>query len=200
MNGTGINQWDDNASKDVVFRGVISPWKGIHVGGSGRYGKQLPYSKDAGDGERVTIGGELKVEYFNFILQGEYLYGYGKNLKGKEGAGCGGGGTPDIKGELERNGYYATLLYKTPWNLEPVVKYEYFNPNAKSDYELDPSYPTEAVSSWTFGLNYFINDWSRVQVNYIINDDPNETHSLIVDRNDAYFGQQFVIQFQAVLQ
>ena len=80
------------------------------------------------------------------------------------------------------------------------VKYEYFNPNAKSDYDLDPAYPTEAVTSWTFGLNYFINDWSRVQVNYILNDDPNDTHSLIVDRNDAYFGQQFVIQFQAVLQ
>ncbi len=200
MNGTGINTWDDNSSKDIVFRGVFYPWKGIQVGGSGRYGKQLAYSSAAGDGERISIGGEMKLEYFNFILQGEYIYGYGKNLKGKEGAGCGGGGTPDIKGELERNGYYFTLLYQTPWNLEPVVKYETFNPASKYDYELDPAYPTQVVSSWTFGLNYFINDWSRVQVNYILNDDPNDTHSLIVDRNDAYFGQQFVIQFQAVLQ
>jgi len=200
MNGTGINQWDDNSSKDIVFRGIIYPWTGVHIGGSGRYGKQTPYSKAAGDGVRTTIGAEIKLEYFNFMLQGEYLYGYGKNLAGKAGAGCGGGGTPAIVGELERSGYYAMLLYKTPWNLEPVVKYEVYNPADKYDYELDPTYPTESVSTITLGLNYFVNDWSRIQLNYMIHDDSNEVHSLITDRNDAYFKQQFVIQFQAILQ
>ena len=208
MNGAGINQWDNNNAKDVAFRGIISPWEGINVGGSVRYGKQRPSDPNNGDGVKTMIGGELAVDYFNFLFHAEYIYGYGKNLRGVAGSGCGGGGTPDIKGELERDGYYAMLLYKTPWHLEPVVKYEYFNPNMKSDYVLPAGSPTEAVSSWTFGFNYFINDWSRVQVNYIIHNDDNVAsggtdnynNSLIVDHDGNYFKQQFVIQLQAVLQ
>jgi hypothetical protein len=208
LNGSGINRWDNNNAKDIAFRGIIRPWEGIDVGGSFRTGKQTPYSYNEGDGKRTTIGAELAVEFFNFLFHGEYLYGYGKNLKGVAGAGCGGGGIPDIKGELERNGYYAMLLYKTPWNLEPVVRYEFFDPMAKADYDLDATEPTETVSTWTFGLNYFINDWARVQVNYMIHDDNNVyttdaesvNNSLLVDNDGNYFKSQFVIQLQAVLQ
>ena len=209
MNGTGINQWDNNNAKDIAFRGIISPWKGIDVGGSFRYGKQLRSDQTKDGGIRTTIGAELAVEYFNFLFHGEYLYGYGKNLKGTAGAGCGGGGIPDIEGELDRTGYYALLLYKTPWNLEPVVKYEFFNPMAQADYELKSDQATEPISTLTLGINYFINDWARVQVNYMINDDKNvytdengnnHNNSLIVDHDGYYFKQQFVIQLQAVLQ
>ncbi|MEN8224394.1 MAG: porin [Bacteroidota bacterium] len=213
MNGTGINTWDNNNSKDIAARGVFSVWDGINIGGSLRTGKhKRSASNPDGDsfGTKTTFGGELSVDMFNFLLQGEYIYGYGENLAGVEAAGCGGGGTPDIPGELERNGYYAMLLYKTPWNLEPVVKYEYFNPNANSDYELKPSTPSEPISTLTLGFNYFINDWSRVQVNYMIHDDQNVytddatgvsfNNSLIVDNAGNHFKQQFVIQLQAILQ
>ncbi|RLD48961.1 MAG: hypothetical protein DRI97_18510 [Bacteroidetes bacterium] len=209
MNGTGINQWDNNNSKDIAFRGIISPWKGIDVGGSFRTGQQEPANSKDGYGTRTTIGGELSVDFFNFLFQGEYLYGYGENLKGTEGGGCGGGGTPDIDGELERNGWYAMLLYKTPWNLEPVVKYEYFNPKAKADYTLAYDAAVNEVTTLTLGINYFINDWSRVQINYMIHNDDNvytdasgdvKNYSLIHDANGNYFKQQFVIQVQAILQ
>ena len=147
-----------------------------------------------GKGEKIAFGAELEVDYFNFLFQAEYIYGYGKNLKGQAGGGCGGGGTPDIQGELERDGYYAMLLYKTPWGLEPVVKYEYFNPNLKSDYNLASDQPTEPMNAWTFGINYFINDWSRLQVNYIIHSDDNVVtdgtnnmnNSLYVDHDDYF--------------
>ena len=208
MNGTGINQWDNNNAKDFIFRGVLSPWTGISVGGSARFGEQRPSNADNGMGEKVAFGGELEVDYFNFLFQAEYIYGYGKNLKGQAGGGCGGGGTPDISGELERDGYYAMLLYRTNFGLEPVVKYEYYNPNLKSDYNLASDQPTEAMTAWTFGLNYFINDWSRLQVNYIIHSDDNVisdgtgnmNNSLYVDHDGNFFKQQFVIQLQAVLQ
>lgn len=207
MNGIGINEWDDNNSKDIVFRGVISPWEGINVGGSMRYGKQRPSTPADGAGVKTVIGGEVAINYFNFLFHAEYIYGYGKNLRGVAGGGCGGGGTPDIPGELERDGYYAMLLYKTPWNLEPVVKYEYFNPNMKSDYTLASTTASKTVTSWTFGINYFINDWSRVQVNYIMHNDGNvetsgtdiHNNSMITDHDGNYFKQQFVIQLQAVL-
>ncbi len=209
MNGTGINQWDNNNSKDVAFRGIISPWTGIDIGGSFRTGKQKPANSMDGYGTRITIGGEISVNYFNFLLQGEYLYGYGKNLKGTEGGGCGGGGSPDIDGELDRTGWYAMLLYKTPWNLEPVIKYEYFNPKTQADYTLDYDAAIHEATTLTLGINYFINDWSRVQVNYMIHNDKNvysdangdmKNYSLIHDAGGNYFKQQFVIQLQAVLQ
>ena len=210
LNGSGINQWDNNNSKDLAARAVFSVWDGIDIGGSFRTGKQRPSDAANGDGIKTTIGGELSVDYFNFLLQAEYLYGYGKNLRGVPAAGCGGGEIPDISGELERNGYYAMLLYKTPWNLEPVVKYEYYNPNAKSDYDLKPGVASQPISTITLGFNYFINDWSRVQVNYMIHDDQNVytdavtgtnvNNSLIVDNDGNHFKQQFVIQLQAILQ
>jgi hypothetical protein len=209
MNGTGINQWDNNNSKDIAFRGVISPWTGIDIGGSFRTGKQKPANSADGYGTRTTIGGELSVSYFNFLFQGEYLYGYGENLRGTEGGGCGGGGTPDIDGELDRTGWYAMLLYKTPWNLEPVIKYEYYNPNAQSDYTLAYDAAIYEATTLTLGINYFINDWSRVQVNYMIHNDKNvytdangdmKNYSVIHDVDGNYFKQQFVIQLQAVLQ
>jgi len=98
MNGTGINTWDDNNGKDVVGRLVLSPWTGINVGGSMRYGKQRPSVAGDGDGIKKVIGAELAVDYFNFLFHAEYLYGYGKNLRGVAGGGCGGGGTPNIPG------------------------------------------------------------------------------------------------------
>jgi phosphate-selective porin OprO/OprP len=209
MNGSGINQWDNNNAKDIAGRLVFSAWDGIDIGGSFRTGKQRPSDYNNGDGIKTTIGGELSVNYFNFLLQAEYIYGYGENLRGVPAAGCGGGEIPDIPGELERNGYYAMLLYRTPWNLEPVVKYEYYNPNAKSNYELKSTVPSESISTITLGFNYFINDWSRVQVNYMIHDDKNVgtyadgtnfNNSLIVDNDGNHFKQQFVIQLQAILQ
>jgi|GEM_PF-173137 len=213
MNGTGINTWDNNNAKDIAGRLIFSVWDGIDVGGSFRMGAQKPYDANVNDGkgEKVTLGGELSVDYFNFLLQAEYLYGYGKNLAGVAAAGCGGGEIPPIKGELERNGYYAMLLYKTPWALEPVVKYEFFNPDAKhTGYDRLPSETTEKVSSWTFGLNYFINDWSRVQVNYIIHNDDNvytdavnptnSYNNSLLTHDGNFYKQQFVIQLQAVLQ
>lgn len=211
LNGVGINTWDNNNSKDVALRGVFSPWKGINIGGSFRYGKQLKEDKNLDkDPIRTTIGTEVAVDFFNFLFHAEYIYGYNQNTKGTSGGGCGGGGTPGVPGQLERDGYYAMLLYKTPWNLEPVIKYEYFNPNLKSDYTLSSDTPSETVTSWTFGINYFINDWSRLQINYILHNDDNVytggdtptqnyNNALVTDHNGYYFKQQFVIQLQAVL-
>lgn len=49
--------------------------------------------------------------------------------------------------------------YKTKWNLEPVIKYDTYDPDlALSD---------DWNSNITFGFNYFLNDWTRVQFNYV---------------------------------
>jgi hypothetical protein len=53
---------------------------------------------------------------------------------------------------------FVTVLYNTPWNIQPVIKYENFN----SDIDIADN--MEQIT--TFGVNYFFNEWTRLQVNY----------------------------------
>ncbi|MBI9037345.1 MAG: hypothetical protein JEY97_04360 [Bacteroidales bacterium] len=53
-------------------------------------------------------------------------------------------------------------LYNTPWNLQPVFKYGNYDPDTDADNTMKNTY--------TIGLNYFFNDWTRLQANYVIND------------------------------
>jgi len=50
-------------------------------------------------------------------------------------------------------------MYMTDWNLQPVVKYESFDPDTETD--------NDALNIITFGFNYFFNDWTRLQLNYL---------------------------------
>ena len=49
-------------------------------------------------------------------------------------------------------------LYNTPWNIQPVIKYENYNT------DIDEANQMEQIT--TFGVNYFFNEWTRLQVNY----------------------------------
>ena len=64
-----------------------------------------------------------------------------------------------VPGTVKRNGYWAQALYMTPWNIQPIVKYEMYDPNTDSE--------DNALSTITFGFNYFFNDWTRLQMNYL---------------------------------
>ena len=63
------------------------------------------------------------------------------------------------KPDLEKSGYWAQAMYLTPWNLQPVVKYESFDPDIDTDNNIQ--------NIITFGFNYFFNDWTRLQLNYL---------------------------------
>jgi phosphate-selective porin len=45
------------------------------------------------------------------------------------------------------------------YGLQPVVKYEYFDPDTDVD--------DNGSSIVTAGVNYFFNDWTRLQLNYL---------------------------------
>ncbi|MEA2095369.1 MAG: porin [Candidatus Cloacimonadota bacterium] len=47
----------------------------------------------------------------------------------------------------------------TPWNVQPVIKYESYDPNTDADNDVEDII--------TFGVNYFFNDWTRLQLNYL---------------------------------
>jgi hypothetical protein len=166
MNGTGINHWDDNKYKDFIARLVISPWEWLHIGGSYRYGKTG--KKDA-DGQKIKKrwGVDLSLEWRNVLVQGEYISGTDIGLI-KSGGGCGKATSATNLETYNKDGFFIMLGYMTPWRLQPIFKYESYNPDGttytyqwvEQDYE---------QNTMTFGLNYFLNDWTRIQVNYVYN-------------------------------
>ena len=55
-------------------------------------------------------------------------------------------------------------MYMTDWMIQPVVKYEWYD--ADTDEENTTSDNTIKKIT-TFGINYFFNDWTRLQLNYL---------------------------------
>ena len=162
MNGVGLNNVDDNGGKDFVGRLLFQPFgakKILAIGGSFRYGTAKPQDVTATTQDtHLRYGFEANFKMKNFTLQGEYIYG---NDEGSytTGGGCGGPGTV-VQGSIERNGWYFTAMYMTSIRLQPVIKYEYF--------DSDISQTDQFKYITTLGVNYFFNDWTRLQANYLL--------------------------------
>ena len=158
MNGTGRGVKDDNEVKDYVGRLILSPFDWIKAGGGFSFGKAVPAIDGADDDERNRYSAELEVNKGNILLQAEYLFGEDIGSY-TTGGGCGGEPLVVHQGTVKRNGYFIQALYMTPWNLQPVFKYETYDAN------LDEDDNTQNVM--TFGFNYFLNEWTRIQANYL---------------------------------
>jgi phosphate-selective porin len=159
-NGTGLGITDDNRGKNYSGRVVLSPVKGLSLGVSYLYGKQKPNDETATEDDlKKRFGFDLEYRYKNFLMQGEYLHGEDKGSY-TTGGGC--GSPPVVQlGSINRAGYFVSAMYLTPWKLEPVFKFETYDPNLAEDESGD------IQNIMTFGLNYFLNDWTRIQVNYL---------------------------------
>ncbi len=176
-NGTGMNKIDNNRRKDITARLVVSPMDWFHIGGSYKYGSVLA---DNNSDKLTRYGADIAVEKFNFLFQGEYIGGVDDGFE-MQGGGCGEDPTiTPIDGKINKNGFFTMLLYKTPWNLQPVVKYETYEPNTDIENDIN--------NSTTLGINYFFNEWTRLQLNYIINDFANNNKP-----NDMFVAQLQVI-------
>ena len=149
MNGRGLGIKDNNTKKDMIGRVIYKPLDFLSVGGSFRYG--FPNTDDA---ERISYAGEIELKFGEFLLQGEYIYDEG-DYNRAAGGGC--GSDPLTLGE-ERSGAYVQALYMTSFMLQPVVKWEFF--------DIDNAIDDNNLYIYTFGANYFFNDWTRLQVNY----------------------------------
>ena len=174
-NGTGKNMWDIDRSKDFIGRLVFAPFDYISLGGSYHYGKQKNADVTVTKmDERMRYGFDITLRKYNFILQTEYVYGQDKGSK-LIGGGC--GETPElVVGDFKSNGYYAQLMYNTKWKLMPLVKYESYDPDMnKEDYD----HTAYRQSALTFGLNYYPNDWTRLQLNYLYNIETSSSTELI---------------------
>jgi len=188
LNGTGINKSDDNKFKDIVARLVISPFEWLKIGGSFRTGKigKIPVSGET-QIERTRFGGDLSFEYKNIIIQGEYVAGEDIGTV-PTGGGCGKSTSDDDTEKANKSGYMVQAMYMTPWRIQPIVKYQTFDPNEKS-YIYQGVSQDFVQNTMTLGINYFLNDWTRIQINYIYNAE--ET------ANDEYKNDALLIQVQA---
>jgi len=196
-NGTGLNKFDNNTYKDYIGRIIVSPLDWVHVGASYRYGKQKPVKEELDPDERSRWGVDLSLEKANFIFQAEYIEAMDKGSY-EEGGGC--GSTPVIKiGDKKRNGYMAQLLYMTPWNIQPIVKFESYDPNIKiEDLEGDApdKYDYDKQMDYTFGLNYFFNEWTRLQLNYVYRlEESGDTDATYHEIDNDFFVMQLQVTF-----
>lgn len=156
MNGTGLGHRDDNHFKDVVARVGVNPFTWLHVGGSFKYG-QAPSAASLPDPDvRTRIGGEADMNFGKLIVQCEYIFAkdQGSSIVG---GGCSGGGEVVI-GDKTRSGGFVQAMYNINYMIQPVVKFEL--------YDADGAIKNNEEYITTLGLNYFFNDWTRLQVNY----------------------------------
>jgi len=168
LNGSGINTWDDNKYKDIAGRLVVAPLEWLKIGASGRFGKQDVKKTDQVQKTRTRFGADISVEYWNFLLQGEYLMG--KDVgKVSSGGGCGGKSTTaDDDETYNKSGFFVQLAYMFPFNLQPIVKFETYEPD-ETTYQYLHVEQAFVQNTLTFGINYFLNDWTRIQINYLYN-------------------------------
>jgi len=156
LNGTGLLVKDKDNFKDVVARLMMKPAKWAQIGTSFKTGKSANDDVSLGNDTRTRFGADLELNYRNFLVQSEYIYAKDEGSY-TVGGGC--GSVPEVvQGNIERSGLFVMALYKTPWSIEPVIKYENYNSDMSKTKNL------EQVT--TLGLNYFFNDWTRLQVNY----------------------------------
>lgn len=188
MNGTGINKFDNNANKAFAGRLTVSPWADhLTIGGSARY-ELVGNEGIDGQPKKQRYAGDLTFEGWNFLVQGEYIVGVDTDKEGGGGSGGGGCGGKDINAGLvnyNKSGFWAQAMYMTPINLQPVIKYESYDSGATSyefaygplgnESEIAPQDYNQ--STITIGLNYFLNEWTRLQVNYLINKEAGDNAS-----------------------
>ncbi|WP_319591516.1 porin [uncultured Draconibacterium sp.] len=158
MNGTGLLEKDADKYKDLVGRVRLQPNDWMHVGGSFRFGKAASQDETVTEpDERTRLGAEFEIEKYGFLVQGEYIWSEDKGSY-LVGGGC--GGDPElVQGSVKREGLSIMALYNLTYNLQPVIKYENYN----SDLSLGNN-NMEHIT--TLGINYFFNEWTRLQVNY----------------------------------
>lgn len=164
MNGTGFNVLDDNNNKNVIGRVVINPFSNLKVGGSFKVGKINPTdpTKDLNDIFRVAA--ELQYSWKNLLLQSEAIYGKDELHSASQVpiyGGCGGivGFETKQTGSYHKSGFWAIASYKVNDKVEPVLKFDTWN----SEHGVFG----KRINYYTVGLNYYVNDYSRVQINYV---------------------------------
>lgn len=190
MNGTGVNQFDNNRNKSIVARLTVHPVEFLTLGASYRYGTNPPQADGVTQEDtKKRFGFDADINFKGFRIQGEYVHGTDEGSY-TTGGGCG-GETETVLGSIKRQGFFVQAMYMTPWRLQPIFRFERYDPNldmGASDAALTSAFGVHNIM--TYGINYFFNDKVRLQINYLYQAE--ETAKLEVP-NDG-----IIAQFQIV--
>ncbi|HEY6160111.1 MAG TPA: porin [Bacteroidia bacterium] len=153
FNGQGINVVDLNESKDIAGRLVAHPFHFFDIGAS-YYNGYDAWGSPSKNQRRVRSGAEVAFHYHSWSVKAEYILGQDGKTK--------------INGKTEdlvRAGWYTQATWFIfPKQLQVVLRYDTYDPNT---FKAPESQPQNDITSWyTGGLNYFINEWAKVQVSY----------------------------------
>jgi phosphate-selective porin OprO/OprP len=144
LNGAGINTVDNNQSKDIAGRLLLHPVKLLDLGFSYYNGYDRFISSPTKNQERIRWGSEFAINYNLFTLKGEYIWGQEGNSN-----------------PIVHAGWYLQGTYFLwPKHLQGVFRYDTYDP------DLNKSKSLETSTYYVFGVNYFFNRWTKLQVNY----------------------------------
>ncbi len=144
LNGAGINTLDNNQSKDIAARLVLHPFKILDVGASYYNGFDKFTSSPTRSQDRIRLGTEFALNYDLLSVKGEWI-------QGKE------GNTNPI---VHQGWYLQGSYFLWPKHLQGVFRYDTYDPDTgKSKDE-------ETSTYYVFGLNYFFNVWTKIQMDY----------------------------------
>jgi hypothetical protein len=160
LDGAGINTLDNNQSKDIDARLVFHPLKELAVGGSYYDGYDRFTSNLTKDQRRTRWGADLAFTEDNYSLKGEYI-------RGQEGKGIANAHTGN-PGVTTHDGWFAQAGYFfIPRHLEGLFRYDWYDPNTAK--------PEVRGAYYDFGLSYFFNVWTKLQLYYSLRDQQGAT-------------------------
>ena len=140
FNGSGINSSDNNNAKDFCGRIVIHPLTGIELGTDYYNGYDI-WGNNGKAQQRTRFGLEANINIKTVNVSMEYISGN--------------------DGTTRHNGWYAQFGYFIILNvLQAAARYDSFNSN------IDISGST--LTNYTLGINYFVNNWVKLQANYLL--------------------------------
>lgn len=158
-NGNVINTTDNNSTKDLAGTLLINPIKPLSLGVSYYTGK---FGLDSTKYNRNRISYGLKYDDGKLLVRAEYL-----------------NGTTKI---TDANGYYLLAAYYVSKQLQPVLKYDF--------YQSDLSKDSSPIINYMLGLNYWITQKTRLQFNYTFRD-----YKDVSKTDTNYFVTQLLLTF-----
>jgi phosphate-selective porin OprO and OprP len=144
LNGAGINTLDNNQFKDIDGRLVFHPFKILDVGVSYYNGFDIFTSSPGKSQERVRLGTEFALNYDLLSVKGEWI-------QGKEG---------NSNPIVHQGWYLQSSYFLWPKHLQGIFRYDTYDPNVANSKDLETS------TYYVFGLNYFFNVWTKIQMEY----------------------------------
>lgn len=142
LDGAGIDAQDNNQSKDIDARLVFHPIKALAIGGSYYNGYDRFTSSTTKDQGRVRWGADAALDLNRLTVKGEWI-------RGQEG----------FTNPILHDGWYAQAGYfLVRHTLQAVARYDRYDAN------VDKANAT--TTYYDFGLNYFFNVWTKVQLYY----------------------------------